>query len=230
LEFDELAAALKRLDEASLVEKPDALRQLLSALPHGALARIVAILAGEPLVENPHRPSRRSVEVALGMASGRSGSEVREELRRTGNLPETAEHLLQMKSQKGLVSEMMTLEEALRRLEEVSVHERLGSPAVSLRALLSRCGPRSARLALSIALGESHAYVPENLLVEEVSRRLAAEDTFVRALAHERGWRKAVELLNKRLSGAPQTIVRRSGDGEEGRQNRTQEGDPEAEG
>lgn len=230
MEFDELAVALSRLDRASIVRKPDVLRQLLSDLPVRSFGQVAAIIAGEPIVENPHHPSRRHVEAALATASGRSLREVRKELRRWGNLPETAEQLLRKKSQTGLGSPGLTLEQGLRLIEELLIRGMMGSASVPLRALLSRCGPLSARLALGLLLGESHAWVPENLLVTEVSRLLPADEWLVRALVRESGWRRAVERLTKRLPGASETIIRGSGNGEEGGKNRTQEGDPEPEG
>lgn len=128
-------------------------------------------------------------------------------------------------SQKRLVRQMATLEEALHRIEELllpSTGSR--STSIGLTSLLSRCGPAGACLALSILLGESHAYVSEFTLLEAVSGRLSIHPETVNTLVREKGWRDALIGLTKRLSGASQTVVRRPCNGEEGWKNGTQEG------
>jgi DNA ligase-1 len=151
--YEKIEATTKRL------EMTDLLVDLLKKTPKNVIAKVVYLTQGKiypDFVGLEIGVAEKLAIKALGRASGRRQSEIEDELRKSGDIGETAQKILAKKRQSTFFQKPLTVQgvyETLDKMAKTTGSGAIGSKMALLAGLLSDASPKEAKYIMRTVTG-----------------------------------------------------------------------------
>ncbi|MFH1424101.1 MAG: ATP-dependent DNA ligase [archaeon] len=177
MHYSELAKVYHELESTTKkLEKRDIIAEFLKKCPADILPTVVVLLKGSVFpswMETELGVAESLITKSVTKATGLSEKEIKEQIKKSGDIGEAVEELLKKKKQTTLASSDLTVNRVYERF--VRIPEQTGAGSVDSKVsmiseLLSSAEPAEGKYIVRTVLGEMRIGVAEGILREAVSK------------------------------------------------------------
>ena len=176
MRFSIISDAFEKMETTSKrIELTDILVELIKEIPQDGISKAVYLIQGKL------RPNFEGVELgiaeklvmkAMSKSSGIQLKKIEDDYNKGGDLGQTAENILQEKTQTTFASETITLERVYETLFKIANLEGKGSQEMKMRyisSILNDATPQEAKFILKILLGTLRLGIAENTVMDALA-------------------------------------------------------------